>query len=148
MVKAYQVHQIQSENIPEQLNFLGICFTKKCAAEKSAAKKAKADSKNEARVLKQQSKIELAKQGIDGSFGGNFGKALPNLLGGISSIFGSVSTGGIGGILGGGNSGGSPSEPNYIDPNQPQKTDNTGLYIAGGVGLVVVGIIIWAIAKK
>lgn len=160
MVTANQLSYIEENTNPENLNFLGICLTKSCVK-----------AKNEAKIIKAQAKADnkakLAAQGIDTSFWGNFGKALPSILGGAASVFSAIKSGNGGSVLPAGQTGGVLStggivpagysvdaQGNVIDAQgkivEPaSESDNTGLYIGLGVGgLVIVGLIVWAIAKK
>lgn len=160
MVSASQLSYIE-DNTADNLNFLGICLTKSCVK-----------TKNETKLIKAQAKAErkatLAAQGIDTSFWGNFGKALPAVIGGAATVFSAIKGGKGGNVLPAGQTGGGifgtggivPSgysidangniidgQGNIVDQN-PQP-DNTGLYIGLSVGgLLIVGLIVWAVAKK
>lgn len=160
MVTANQLSYIEENTNPENLNFLGICLTKSCVK-----------AKNEAKIINAQAKADrkatLAAQGIDTSFWGNFGKALPAVIGGAATVFSAIKGGkggtvlpagqtgnilGTGGIVPSGYS--VDAQGNVVDSQgniveQNQKADNTGLYIGLGIGgFLIVGLIVWAIAKK
>ncbi|MER0442770.1 hypothetical protein [Emticicia sp. W12TSBA100-4] len=154
MVTANQLSYIDNYTSPENLNFLGICLSKSCRETKAKTKIIKAQAKADAKVERAKRNtdraIKLAEKGIDTSWAG-FGKGL---IGGFSTLLGSNSgsnIGSIGGLLNTGQN----TDPLYeadsykygqIDDTPTPRND--ALYIGLGVGLVIVGLIVWAIAKK
>lgn len=145
MVTASQLAYIQ-ENTSENLNFLGLSKAERAArAERKKIKaQAKADVKVERAKRNTDRAIELAKKGIDTSWAG-FGKGL---LSGASALLGGQGGGKVGGLLGG-QTGGDPLYEGGYYPDEAAEPDNTGLYIGLGVGgLLIVGLIVWAVVKK
>lgn len=150
MVTANQLSYIEENTNPENLNFLGICFgNKKCQETKAQTKIIKAQSKADAKLERAKRNteraVELAKKGIDTSWAG-FGKGL---IGGFSTLLGSSSAGNVGGLLNTGKNTDPLYESGWYPEDNVEQPDNTGLYIGLGIGgFLIVGLIVWAIAKK
>lgn len=131
-----------SRIVNPQLGFLGIAITKKEREEKARLKALKKEAKAEAIKTRALTKLELAKQGVDTTFGG----VLKNIVGSVAGAIGgggsqSSDNGDLGAVLG------SVLANQNNAQNQPK--DNTIMIVGiiGGV-LLLVGIVVVSMRKK